>query len=295
MRIAVVVSFLNEEAFLPVLLESMAKQTRPPQELLLVDDGSSDGSPAIAAAAAARHRHVRTVNRPPRPPVRDRLAQAAELAAFSWGVEQLSPNWDVVVKLDADLQLTPTCVADVERALKNDVRLGITGPYLSVAGPDGTQVRERCPDYHVRGPTKFYRRACWEQISPLPETLGWDTLDEIRARMAGWRTASLAVQSGDPIHLRPTSSHDGVLRGFRRTGTAAYGYGASPVLALAGGVSRLREPPLAVGGMSFLAGWLIAAARLHPTASPAERAFLRDEERRRLAAVIARYRPRPPH
>ena len=51
---------------------------------------------------------------------------------------------------------------------------------------------------HVHGATKFFRRACWEQISPVPPILGWDTIDESTARMRGWRTQSFAMPDGDP-------------------------------------------------------------------------------------------------
>ena len=44
MVLAVVVSFLNESKYLPTLLDSIQAQSRPPDELVLVDDGSTDGS-----------------------------------------------------------------------------------------------------------------------------------------------------------------------------------------------------------------------------------------------------------
>lgn len=294
MRLAVVVLVLNEETHLPTLLESLATQTRLPDELLLVDDGSTDASPELAAAWAERHGYATALRRPSRPPSRDRLARAAELAAFVWGIAQLDASFEVVVKLDSDLRLTPTCFAEVMDALDGDPRLGIAGPYLCIEGPNGEPLRERCPPYHVRGATKFYRRACLEQIYPLPEALGWDTLDDLRARMHGWRTASLSVTTGDPVHLRPTSTHDGRLRGHRRIGMAAYGYGASPLMVAAGTVRRLAQPPRFAGGLAFLIGWTAAALRRQPRPTRSERAFLHREERQRLAALAsARLRRRP--
>src|SRR2546430_15578985 len=70
-RLAVVVSFLNEARYLPTLLASMARQTRPPDVLLLVDDGSEDESAQIAEAFAAEHGFARVIRRPPRPRERD--------------------------------------------------------------------------------------------------------------------------------------------------------------------------------------------------------------------------------
>ena len=53
--VSVIIIFLNEERFLAEALESVIVQTYPDWELILVDDGSSDQSPAIARAYAARH------------------------------------------------------------------------------------------------------------------------------------------------------------------------------------------------------------------------------------------------
>jgi hypothetical protein len=47
------------------------------------------------------------LRRPARPPQRDRLATAAELRSFQWALDQLDEEWDVVAKLDADIELTP--------------------------------------------------------------------------------------------------------------------------------------------------------------------------------------------
>jgi glycosyltransferase involved in cell wall biosynthesis len=51
--VSVVVIFHNEERFLADAIRSVQEQTHTAWELLLVDDGSTDGSAAIAAAAAA--------------------------------------------------------------------------------------------------------------------------------------------------------------------------------------------------------------------------------------------------
>jgi glycosyltransferase involved in cell wall biosynthesis len=52
--VSVVAIFLNGERFLDEAIQSVAAQTYPHWELLLVDDGSTDGSSAIARAWAER-------------------------------------------------------------------------------------------------------------------------------------------------------------------------------------------------------------------------------------------------
>jgi glycosyltransferase involved in cell wall biosynthesis len=50
--VSVVTPFLDAERFLEAAIESVRQQTHPSWELLLVDDGGGDGSPAIARRAA---------------------------------------------------------------------------------------------------------------------------------------------------------------------------------------------------------------------------------------------------
>jgi poly-beta-1,6-N-acetyl-D-glucosamine synthase len=287
MRILIVMSFLNEEEHLPIALEALAGQTRQPDSLVLVDDGSTDRSAEIASAFAATHEYAKLLHRPKRPPMRDRMLQAHEVQAFQWGLGQLDEEWDVVAKFDADIQLTNGALAELERRLQDDPSIGIAGFKLSRIEPDGRRVLERCPDWHARGPTKFYRRQCWEAIAPLPPIVGWETTDEARARMLGWRTVGFRAASGDPVHLRRTGSYDGVLRGYRRAGLAAYAYGAHPLHVCAAGASRLADPPRVLCGLNYLLGWAMAGIRRVPRAEPAARAFTRREDLRRLRGRVS--------
>src|SRR5690242_13625262 len=54
-RVSVITIFLNGEQFLDQAIESVICQTFTDWELLLVDDGSTDGSTKIAKDYAARH------------------------------------------------------------------------------------------------------------------------------------------------------------------------------------------------------------------------------------------------
>jgi biofilm PGA synthesis N-glycosyltransferase PgaC len=287
LKVAVIVCFLDEEAHLPRFLASVAAQTRAPDRLLLVDDGSADASPQLAERFAAEHGYAEALRRPRREAARDRLAGAPELQAFQWATERLGDGFDVVAKLDADLDLTLGLLAGIEAAFAADPRLGLAGAFLSSAGPDGVLRRERVPAYHVRGATKFYRRECLAQISPVPPILGWDTIDEVHARSLGWQTRSLELTGPPTVHLRPTGGHDGVVRGFRRWGECAWAYGAHPLNVLAGAVHRMGRRPYVLGGLSYLAGWGLAAARSVPRARPEVRAFCRAEQRDRARRALA--------
>jgi len=53
-RLSVIVPTLNEAAYLPHLLEALQGQTRPPDEVVVADAGSTDGTPDLARRYGAR-------------------------------------------------------------------------------------------------------------------------------------------------------------------------------------------------------------------------------------------------
>src|SRR5450755_246132 len=127
--LVVVVCFLNEMEHLPRLLGSIETQSRLPDSLVLVDDGSTDGSDELANAFARRHPWAVALRRPPRVRSADRLAGAAELQAFQWGLAQIDLACDVVVKLDSDLQLAADHFGEVLARFEEEDDLGIAGAH----------------------------------------------------------------------------------------------------------------------------------------------------------------------
>jgi glycosyltransferase involved in cell wall biosynthesis len=59
--VSVVITAYNRADLLPVTIESVLNQTRPPREVILVDDGSTDSTPEVAARFPTVH-YVRQEN-----------------------------------------------------------------------------------------------------------------------------------------------------------------------------------------------------------------------------------------
>lgn len=295
MIVVVVVPFLNEEQYLGRFLRSLAAQTRAPDLTVLVDDGSTDGSFAIAEAyARGTEGLVEAVRRPPRSSERDRLVKGQELLAFQWGLERVAIQWDLAGKLDADLELTPRTLETIEQAFASDPRLGIAGAYLSEHAADGRLVRLRSRPEHVNGATKFYRRRCYADVQPLPIVTGWEMVDTATARARGWQTRSLQMPEGDPLHLRAMGDYDGTLRGWRRMGMGAYALGQPPLYVALFSLARMAERPRVLGGLSFAIGWGLALLRRFPRAQSDVRAHVRREQHRRILRRRVRLNRRAP-
>mgnify|MGYP001309145031 CR=1 FL=1 len=102
-RLSVVIPLFNEEAVLPELLRQvgavLAGIPGGPHEMVLVDDGSSDGTTAQLEAAAARDPTLVCV-------ILSR--NFGHQAAISAGLD--TANGDVIVVMDGDLQDAPTAI-----------------------------------------------------------------------------------------------------------------------------------------------------------------------------------------
>ena len=90
LTISVVVSAFNEEAHIARLLRSLKSQTRPPREIIVIDDGSRDRTGEIAEANGAA-----VVRMAHRGPARGRNVGAARATG------------DVLVFLDGDMACAP--------------------------------------------------------------------------------------------------------------------------------------------------------------------------------------------
>jgi hypothetical protein len=296
---AVIVPFLDEERYLGTFLDSVERQARRPDALVLVDDGSRDRSPELARDFAAGRQWATLLQRPRRESGDDRLVGAPELVAFLWALEHVYDGYDVVAKMDADLRLAPDHVAAVMAAFERDQSLGMAGTYLYTEDPAGRLQRDGHAADHVRGATRFYRRRCLDDISPLPVTLGWDGGDEVRARARGWRTHSLDLSGEQTVHLRPTGSHDGALRAYKRWGLCAYAVGAHPLAVLAGAAVRVRRRPPILGSLAYLWGWMDAGLRRAPRLPEDIRRAKRREQAQHFRRACVRLgssvlRPREP-
>jgi biofilm PGA synthesis N-glycosyltransferase PgaC len=279
----------NEEAHIKRSARALASQTCPPDLWVVVDDGSEDGTSTLLEALRRELSFMRVVSTPAgyTRGVVDRHAVAAAPRAFNWALRGLDwRRFTHLGKLDGDIELPPDYFERLLRRFAEEPRLGIAGGALVEPAKTGWR-EDRVPQHHVRGALKLYSRECFEAIGGIQERLGWDTIDEVYARMLGFETRSF----DDLVarHHRPVASADGLLRGHARFGHAMYvlHYSAAWVLLRSFKVAASR--PFAISGASFLYGYLRAALRSEPQVDDADyRRFVRRELRDRLMGAPVR-------
>ena len=112
----------DEEANLARTVETMIAQSVRPSEWIIVDDGSTDRTAAIADSYAGQYDWIRVCHRNNRG---FRKAGGGVVDAFNDGYRSLRSNdWDFVVKLDGDLSFAPEYFDSCFRAFAAEEKLG---------------------------------------------------------------------------------------------------------------------------------------------------------------------------
>ncbi|MEJ2008175.1 MAG: hypothetical protein P8Z30_08485 [Acidobacteriota bacterium] len=185
-----------------------------------------------------------------------------------------------MVKLDGDLSFEPDYFESLFDRFSYEPRLGIAGGTLYHV-EKGEKKFEPNPQFHVRGATKVYRRECFEQIGGLWPAPGWDTVDEAKANMLGWKTMSISDIYA--AHHRPTGAADGMWRDSVKHGLVCYSAGYHPLFVLASCTYRLARRPYAVRSIGLLYGFLNAYLKSAPRIDDAALVnFIRSEQMKRL-------------
>jgi glycosyltransferase involved in cell wall biosynthesis len=120
-RVSVIIPVYNVEAFLPRCLDSLLAQTFSDWEAICVDDGSTDGSPAILDAYAAQDPRFRVVHK----------ANAGVSAARNDALPLLRGEYTLIMDSDDFLhpQLMEICLHFAERDRSDLVAYTYNRPY----------------------------------------------------------------------------------------------------------------------------------------------------------------------
>src|ERR1700757_30160 len=245
----------DEAQYLRRTLDSVAAQSARPALWVVVDDGSTDRTPAILEEYAHRLPYLSVVRRTDRG---RREVGPGVIEAFYAGLESVSlEDFDYLCKLDMDLDLPVRYFELLIQRMQSDPRLGTTsGKPWFVHPRSGALVPEICGDEMSVGMTKFYRVACFKEIGGFVRQVMWDGIDCHRARMLGWIAESFGSEPVHFVHLRPQgSSHKGIRTGRVRVGFGQYFMGTSPLYYFVVVIFHLPAYPVLLGSAAMLWGY----------------------------------------
>lgn len=249
----------NEADYMRQTLDTVVAQSLQPALWVIVDDGSTDATPAILAEYAARHPWIRIVTRQDRG---HRAVGPGVIDAFYAGYDTLRPeDFEFICKLDLDLRLPPRYFEILVERMHAEPRLG-TCSGKAWLERDGQLEDERHGDETSLGMTKFYRVAAFQAIGGFVREVMWDGIDCHECRRKGWIARSWNEPELRFIHLRPMgSSQQSVFVGRMRHGFGQYFMGTGFFYMFASALYRANQKPAVLGSAAMLWGWVRSALR----------------------------------
>ena len=252
MKYVVIIPAHNEAKLLPGLLESLYKQSLPAQEIILVNDQSSDQTEVIMQAAAKQNANTTYLNHYSS---NEHLPGAKVVNAFNFGLNAIKTDYDFIVKLDADLILPTNYFTRIAEAFQ-DPQTGMAGGFCYEKNERG-EWKKNHPMHqdHIRGAFKAYRKSCFEAIGGLRSAMGWDTVDELLARYHGFSVKT--IEDLHVKHLRPIGSHYKA-SAAQRQGKAFYQMRYGAILSFLASLKSIVKKRSILWGVGLLLGYLKA-------------------------------------
>jgi glycosyltransferase involved in cell wall biosynthesis len=266
----IVIPAHNEEAFIALTLNSLISQTVLPKKVVVVNDNSTDKTAEIVTAFAKENPFITLVNKTSEAV---HLPGSKVIQAFHKGFETLDENYDVIVKLDADLILPANYFETVLNIFEKDATIGMAGGFAYIE-KNGQWILENLTDKdHIRGAFKAYRKACFQQIGNLKPAMGWDTVDELLCKFYGWKVvtdSSLIVK-----HLKPTGANYNKTARYKQ-GEAFYtlGYGFLITSIASAKLAMMKRKPFLF--LDYIKGFVKAKSAKTPLlVTPEQAKFIR--------------------
>jgi len=208
----VVIDTYNYAEYLPQAIESALDQDHPDVEVIVVDDGSTDGTPSVVARYDGRVTALRTPNR-------------GQLAAFGTGFA--ASRGEMVVFLDADDVLLPHAAGAITDAARSSVVAKVHWPMPEIdavgkrigrvrptqALPSGDLTRQMCelgPEGAAYPPTSgnAWRRNFLTEVLPGPVEEFRLAADQYLGVLAPFHGLVAALDAPQSLYRRhPTSVH----------------------------------------------------------------------------------------
>jgi glycosyltransferase involved in cell wall biosynthesis len=218
-RVSVITTVLNEAENARVLLESLPHQTRVPDEFIIVDGGSTDGTVEVIRLAAERNPRIKLIESPG-----VNIGRGRNIA-----IEAASG--DVIASTDTGCRLDERWLEEIVRPFEDDRDAEFVAGVYEISPETffetvvGTTTMRGVLDpidpvtFNPSGRSMAFTKRLWRRAGGIPDFLGIDdTLYDIKIRSMNvrWVCATEAV-----VYWRPRGTIRSLARQFRFYGTSA--------------------------------------------------------------------------
>lgn len=270
MKYYIVIPSYNEEALIPLTLQSLISQTVLPSKIVVVNDNSTDKTAEIVLEFAKENPFITLVNKTSE---NIHLPGSKVIQAFQKGFETLDENYDLIVKLDADLIFPANYFETVIKHFESDPTIGMAGGFCYIE-KNGDWILENLTDKdHIRGALKAYRKETFQQIGGLKPAMGWDTVDELLCKFYNWKVVT--DESLHVKHLKPTGANYNKTARYKQ-GEAFYtlGYGFWITAIASAKLAMMKKKPFLF--LDYIQGfWKAKSVKKTMLVNPEQAKFIR--------------------
>ena len=167
-RLTLVTPVWNKAGYIGRMIASVRSQTFTDWELIIIDDGSSDGSLLEVERAADGDGRIRWYSQP----------NAGVCAARNNGYSYATPGTEYVQFPDSDDMLQPTMLAELIAALDANPRAVLAYCKYQAVGPDDEELPTNHPLRKVRIGPFVRRQPDSEPFTKLESILAWAPVSE---------------------------------------------------------------------------------------------------------------------
>ena len=271
MNYYIIIPSYNEESLISLTLQSLIKQTVLPSKVVVVNDNSTDRTASIVEEFTKQYPWISLVNK-----ISDavHLPGSKVIQAFHEGEKHIDENYDILVKIDADLIFPSNYFETIIKHFQSDERNGMVGGFCYIE-KNGKWVLENLTDKdHIRGALKAYRKETFKQIGGLKPAMGWDTVDELLCKFYNWKIVT--DESLHVKHLKPTGARYDKTARYKQ-GEAFYtlGYGFFITAIASAKLAMMKKKPFLF--IDYLKGFWKAKIAKKPLLVTTEQAkFIRN-------------------
>ena len=271
MKYYIVIPSYNEEALIPLTLQSLISQTVLPSKIVVVNDNSTDKTAEIVMEFAKENPFITLVNKTSE---NIHLPGSKVIQAFQKGFETLDKNYDLIVKIDSDLIFPSNYFETIIKHFQSDSKIGMAGGFCYIE-KNGDWVLENLTDKdHIRGALKAYRKECFQQIGGLKPAMGWDTVDELLCKFYNWKVVT--DESLHVKHLKPTGANYNKTARYKQ-GEAFYtlGYGFWITAIASAKLAMMKKKPFLF--LDYIQGfWKAKSGKKPMLVNPEQAKFIRN-------------------
>lgn len=255
MKTLIITPFLNEEAVIRDLINSVISQDKQVSKWVLVDDGSTDKSAEIIEEYLPENPWICIVKLDHKN--KKRSIGAKIINAFNNGLESVRlKDYQVIMKIDADLILPKNYIYEITSQFEKNPRLGLCGGVCGLVKNEQVILESKTNLDHVRGALKAYRRECFIEIGGLVNKMGWDSIDEYKIRYSNWDIKVLPDLM--VVHLKETNIKTGHTRASFKNGIMLYTIRVDFPLLMTNVLKRLLWKPYIIQGLAVYYGYFFA-------------------------------------